>query len=216
MAREPWRWPRLLQWALVLIGIACLAQYGWLSRRTTGIENANRTAVERILGGPDAKRPEPSSVSPESPGDSGFLGEIVIPRLGVSAAVRYGDDEEALDGSVGYLSDTALPGTEGNTVLAGHRDRLFRALQHIRKDDEILIATRQDTFAYRVNRTFVVGPGDVWILQPVANVDLTLITCYPFTFIGHAPQRFVVRARKVSGVVRPGPDVEREHHEDDP
>ena len=194
-------WWRAIAWTLVAVGVGCLAEYGWRTHQLQRAEARNRAAVERML----AEEP-PSTLSAPLPAlspkpfalsDPTLLGALDIPRLRLSAAVRIGDDEETLDGAVGYLPDTAPPWEKGNTALAAHRDRLFRALEGIRADDEILVSTRHGTFEYRVNRTFVVRPKDVWILEPVPNVDLTLITCYPFAFTGHAPYRFVVRAQKV-------------------
>ncbi len=177
------RWLRAIELVLVLVGLASLGQYVRLSRRVERVEIENRAAVTAAI----------ATAAPDSP----FIGELEIPRLQLSAAIRVGDDEEALDGAVGFLPDTSLPWTNGHTVLAAHRDRLFRPLADIRQGDEIVLTTRHGVFEYRVNRTFVVNPQDVWVLAPAPNVDLTLLTCYPFFYSGHAPQRFVVRAHKI-------------------
>jgi len=191
---------RALEWTLLGAGVACLGWYGWASLQISRLESGNRHAVERMLAD-RAQKPADTAVAipvPEPPPDTDqmLIGELDIPRLGVSAAVMAGADEGVLSGAVGYLPDTALPWEPGNSVLAAHRDRLFRPLERIRIGDEIQLSTGHGEFEYRVVRTFVVNPQDVWILNPVPDVDLTLITCYPFVFVGHAPQRFVVRARK--------------------
>jgi len=212
MRRDPSsRISRTLEWMLLAIGVACLARYGWLSYQIQRIESDNRTAVTRML----AERPlapEPSALEPFAlPGaspDPGLIGELDIPRLRLSAAVRLGDDANVLAGAVGYLPDTALPWEPGNSVFAAHRDRLFRSLARIRAGDEIRLSTRHGEFQYRVSRTFVVNPGDVWVLAPAPDVDLTLITCYPFVFVGHAPRRFVVRAQKIGAAL----DARDAHH----
>jgi sortase A len=95
---------------------------------------------------------------------------------------------------VGHLPDTALPGDAGNVVLAGHRDTFFRPLRRLRTGDVIDIRTREGAFAYLVESASVVTPSDVWVLEPTGGPTLTLITCYPFSFLGAAPYRFVVRA----------------------
>ena len=95
---------------------------------------------------------------------------------------------------MGYIPGTALPGEAGNVGLAGHRDTFFRQLRDIRPDDEIRVATPDGIFSYRVERTLIVNPTDVWVLDPTSTATLTLVTCYPFTYIGSAPQRFIVRA----------------------
>lgn len=188
----------LVEWLLVAFGVACLTRYGLLTSLADRIERNNRASAAQMLEhAPSTLDAVPSALSPEPLTDVGFIGRLDIPRLRVSAAVRAGDDEEALDGAVGYLPDTPPPWEDGNTALAAHRDRLFRPLAGIRIGDEILVSTRHGDFQYRVSRTFIVSPADVWVVDPAPNVDLTLITCYPFSYVGHAPQRFVVRARKV-------------------
>jgi sortase A len=96
------------------------------------------------------------------------------------------------------MPSTPLPGQLGNAALAGHRDTLFRQLQNIRRDDHITIQTVNGTFEYVVESLKIVQPDDLAVLK--ANKGdrlLTLITCYPFHYIGSAPQRFIVRARQV-------------------
>ena len=122
------------------------------------------------------------------------MGRIEIPRLGVSTIVRAGSDARTLQLAVGHLPGTALPGETGNVGLAGHRDTFFRRLADIRADDEIRVVTPDGTFRYRVQRTNVVEPDDVWVLDPTGHPALTLVTCYPFSYVGSAPQRFIVRA----------------------
>ncbi len=198
--RRP-RFTRALEWALFLAGVASLVWYGWSSIEVGRLETENRKAVERMLADRVQTAADTTTAvatpAPLLDADELLIGELDIPRLGLSAAVMAGDDDGVLSGAVGYLPDTALPWEPGNSVLAAHRDRLFRPLERIRIGDEIQLSTRHGEFAYHVVRTFVVSPRDVWIVNPVPGVDLTLITCYPFVFVGHAPQRFVVRARKL-------------------
>ena len=122
------------------------------------------------------------------------LGRIEIPRLGVSAIVRAGSDARTLRLAVGHIGGTALPGEPGNVGLAAHRDTFFRRLGEIREDDQVRLVTRDGTFIYQVAGTQVVEPNEVWVLDPTAEPALTLVTCYPFRFVGAAPRRFIVRA----------------------
>jgi sortase A len=122
------------------------------------------------------------------------IGRIEIPRLGVSAVVRAGADARTLRLAVGHIAGTAFPGDRGNVGLAGHRDTFFRKLRDIRPGDVIRVVTPDGTFTYRVSRTNIVNPGDVWVLDPTDQPVLTLVTCYPFSYVGSAPQRFIVRA----------------------
>lgn len=127
----------------------------------------------------------------------GLIGRIEIPRLGVSAIVIEGSGTSTLRRAVGHIHGTALPGQVGNVGIAGHRDTYFRPLRNIRKDDIIELTTLLGAYRYRVVSTAVVGPSDVGVLDPGRNETLTLVTCYPFYFVGSAPGRFIVRAERV-------------------
>jgi sortase A len=125
------------------------------------------------------------------------IGEIRVPRLGLSAVVVQGDSPASLRHAVGHLSKSALPGGWGNVTLAGHRDTFFRPLHDIRLGDEIRFKTPERSFEYLVESIEVVAPSDIQVLEPSTGHDLTFITCFPFYYVGHAPKRFVVRAREV-------------------
>ena len=127
------------------------------------------------------------------------MGQIEIPSLELRAVIVQGDSPELLRRGVGHLLDTPLPGAWGNVALAGHRDSFFRPLRHIQTGDEITLRTvRGEAFHYRVESTSVVSPTDVEVLKPSNRKELTLITCFPFNFVGSAPNRFIVRAFKVA------------------
>jgi sortase A len=128
--------------------------------------------------------------------DGAPIGEIQIPRLGLTAMVVQGDSATILRRAVGHLADTALPGELGNVVLAGHRDTFFRPLKRVHAGDAITLKTRTGDFEYLVESTSVVAPSDLQVLRPRGGRTLTLITCYPFSYLGAAPDRFIVRARE--------------------
>ncbi len=132
------------------------------------------------------------------------LGRIEIPRIGVRAIVREGDDDTTLAVAVGHISGTARPGECGNMALAAHRDSFFRPLRDIRRQDTIRIVTATRTYEYVVASTAVVGAQDTAVLDPTSDTVLTLVTCYPFEYVGHAPTRFVVRASLVAPVAAAG------------
>jgi sortase A len=123
------------------------------------------------------------------------LGRIEIPRIGVSAIVREGDDDTTLAVAVGHVPGTARPGERGNMALAGHRDSFFRALRRIQVADVIHVRTLGGGYEYRVDSTEVVTAEETRVLDPTGDTVLTLVTCYPFGYVGHAPNRFVVHAR---------------------
>jgi sortase A len=127
-----------------------------------------------------------------------LIGRIEIPRLGLSVIVVEGVDRLILRRSVGHIPGTALPGQPGNVGISGHRDTFFRPLRNIRQDDIITLTTLLGEYRYRVVSTKVVSPSDVAVLDPSENEILTLVTCYPFYFVGRAPGRFIVRAERVT------------------
>jgi len=109
--------------------------------------------------------------------------------------VVEGSDERALKRGPGHIPGTSLPGEGINMAIAGHRDTSFRPLRFIRRDDTIKVIAQEHEYQYRIVSTEIVGPEDTRVLYPEAHETLTLITCYPFTFVGAAPKRFVVRAQ---------------------
>jgi len=130
-------------------------------------------------------------------GEGDVIGEIQVPRLGLNAIVVQGDSPANLRRAVAHLEKSALPGEQGNVVLAGHRDTFFRPLYDIRLGDEITLKTRERSFVYRVESIEVVAPTDIRVLESSTGHDLTLLTCFPFYYVGPAPKRFIVRAREV-------------------
>jgi sortase A len=122
------------------------------------------------------------------------VGRLEVPRLGLSAIAREGVDARTLRSAVGHVPETALPGEPGNVAFAGHRDTFFRKLKDVKKGDRIVVTTAGGVYAYDVRETKVVRPSDVSVLEPTREPALTLVTCYPFDFIGRAPERFIVRA----------------------
>jgi sortase A len=127
------------------------------------------------------------------------VGRLAIPRLGLSAIVRDGDSDATLRVALGHIPSTAFPGQTGNVGIAGHRDTLFRQLRRVRKHDVIWLETPSGKFAYEVQSLQIVKPADVGVLQPGRAPELTLVTCYPFGYIGAAPDRFIVHASQISG-----------------
>jgi sortase A len=135
------------------------------------------------------------TVEPAQPLSRGSAVALLgIPRLGVSVLVLEGADERELKLGAGHITGTSLPGDGGNVGVAGHRDTFFRPLRHIRKDDNIQVKTHDREYLYTVVSTEIVAPEDVQVLNPLGHEALTLVTCYPFNFVGSAPKRFIVRA----------------------
>jgi sortase A len=139
-------------------------------------------------------------------GASGLVGRLEIPRLKLKAMIVEGTTDRALMRGVGHVERTAFPGEGGNVALAGHRDTYFRRLKKIADGDTIRVRTPDGDFVYRVDTVLIVKPDRVDLLGPTERPVLTLVTCYPFGWIGSAPDRFIVRASQA----RQGPPREPE------
>ncbi|HVR07037.1 MAG TPA: class D sortase [Thermoanaerobaculia bacterium] len=145
-------------------------------------------------------RPGPAPAPPPAPAPEGtVLGRIEIPRVGISSLVLEGIGGESLRRGVGHIPGTGLTQAAGNVGLAGHRDTVFRGLKDIRKGDRIDLETLDGTYHYSVDWAQVVDPDDVGVLAVGNRPELTMVTCYPFYYVGSAPERFVVRAHLLGG-----------------
>jgi sortase A len=122
------------------------------------------------------------------------LAVMRIQKIGLEVPVLPGTDDFTLNRAVGHIEDTALPGTDGNSGIAGHRDGFFRGLKDIGPGDAIELETLRGKEMYRVEKTWIVDPEDVSVLDATPRRSLTLVTCYPFYHVGPAPQRYIVRA----------------------
>jgi sortase A len=197
---------RWLFLALVVVGTACILVYGVVSVSTWRNQREAKAEADRIIGTQPALNmpagtsdvPIKSSSAPDALMPGQLIGRVEIPRLQLSAAVAEGDDDKTLGKAVGHLPDTPMPWErQGNVGLAAHRDGLFRALKGIRLNDDVRLVTIRGEFLYRVRKTHIVNPDDVWVLDPTERPTITLITCYPFQFVGNAPQRFIVQAELI-------------------
>ncbi len=139
-----------------------------------------------------------------TPVEGSLLGEIEIPRIGLSSIILEGTEPGTLRRAVGHIPGTALPGQSGNLCIAGHRDTFFRPLRRVKAGDEVVVKTPTGTVLYRVKSAQVVRPEDAQVLDNTLVDVVTLVTCYPFHFIGTAPKRFVVRAVRIEGERRDG------------
>ena len=188
---------RLISWlesALFIVGIVCLGYYAYVAIEARLYQELENRELDMILSTAPTVPQSPGRVRPPQPLPGSVIGRIEIPRLGVSTIIRAGSDAKTLRLAVGHIPGTALPGEVGNMGLAGHRDTFFRRLRDIRAADDIRVVTTSGTFVFKVNTLKVVSPKDTWVLNPTRTPTLTLVTCYPFTYIGSAPQRFIVHA----------------------
>lgn len=203
-----------LERALLVIGLSCLGWYGMAAADAAYEQQEARAELERMIderpaaAAPIDSRPLPSPevlaffrpTAPMIPElGSRLVGLLEIPRLGISTAVVSGDDKEALHAGAGHLPDTPRPWEMGNSAIAAHRDTLFRPLKDIRIGDELQVRTPHGDLRYKVKKTRIVKPSDLSVLAPTKGQTLTLITCYPFYYVGSAPKRFIVQADRIDG-----------------
>ena len=190
--------PAVLLWierALLVVGIALgiwCAKIWVVERYTQSLPIPEQAVTVRSLPGEDGS--VGTTGTSGEPERGTIIGRLIAPDLGLSANVLQGSDDGTLAKGAGHIEDTAMPGENGNIGIAGHRDTIFRPLRRTKVGDEFDLKTSSTVYHYRVTRTLIVKPEDVYVLDPTARPTLTLVTCWPFEFIGHAPKRFIVQA----------------------
>jgi sortase A len=206
------RWLRQLELLLLVAGVLMLAFYVASRVHRAALSNAElqrfKTQQRVSAAGPRGvnlstaapdfslwsekrvKEYQESLASHFSPA----IGILRIPKINVEVPVLEGTDDLILNRGVGHVNGTAYPGENGNVAIAGHRDGFFRGLKDVVVGDKIELITLQQTETYVIDRITIVERTDVSVLQPRSHSSLTLITCYPFYFIGSAPQRYIVQA----------------------
>lgn len=197
---------RSLEAILWTLGVVCIGWVAWAWTDAALYQSRAAAAISSPAAPESAEAVLPSEHPPSdqafpvttAPGDP--MGRLDVPALGIDAVVAHGADESTLRRAVGWISSTAPPGSRrGNVGLAGHRDSFFRHLGEVAVGDEVRLETPGRTSVYRVEWSRVVDPVDISVLAPTDAPSLTLVTCYPFHWVGPAPKRFVVRARRVDG-----------------
>ena len=192
---------RRLAYSLIALGAAALLWVTVNRMRAISYQAEVEATLETLRKAPrEAEaRSAPGSLQTGEP-----VGSLQIVRVGLSGVVVEGDSDAVLDRAIGHLPDTPLPWHSGNSALAAHRDALFRPLRDVRLGDILRLKTPHGDFDYRVRETLIVKPQDVWVIDPTPTSMLTLISCYPFDYVGHAPERFIVRAERITGEYRTG------------
>jgi sortase A len=174
----------------------------WRFERVLKDAQTSTRTIQQPASSPLPAQAEADRARAESFGIDGLAGSplarIEISSIGLAAMIMEGIDGRTLRHAVGHIPGTPLPGQQGNVAIAGHRDTFFRGLRNIRKDDEITLTTLNGTYRYRVDSTRVVAPEHTEVLDDSGEAILTLVTCYPFYFVGSAPKRFIVHAHRVS------------------
>jgi len=184
---------------LIVGGALALARYGYLQFDMLRTQRAARQVLDHQKASTSETLHARSVLAtlvivPPRLGEP--IGRIEIPRLHLSVMVLEGSAQKILRVAAGHIKGTALPGTKGNVGIAAHRDTFFRPLREIRPQDSIIMMTSYGTFRYVVDAIEIIDPNDVQVLQRKTGPELTLVTCYPFGYLGPAPKRFVIHARQ--------------------
>ena len=205
---------------LLLAGVLAVGIWAWSHVRMAVFQSWGNRVLDRRINGRSATASPKSVATPKaqpSIENGALIGRLTIPRLHVRAVVREGAGQDTLDVALGHIPGTALPGQSGNVGVAGHRDTLFRGLRKIEKNDVIEFQTPAGNYNYTVESMAIVKPDNVSVLDSSQHPEITLVTCYPFNYVGSAPKRFVVKARLVgpattssTGLQRPNPTEDRE------
>lgn len=215
--KAPRRWLRRIEFALFACGVALLAFWGGAQLQST---IASRKAVRDFIALDSAGLTSGDPMRAETGGTSGMgaefglrdeqrvsanrsksvtrhggaLAVLRIPKISLEVPVVRGTDSLTLNYAVGWISGTARPGEQGNIGIAGHRDTFFRGLKDVRVGDSLQLQSSGETAIYVVDGIRIVNPRDVGVLKPRSLATLTLVTCYPFYFVGNAPKRYIVSA----------------------
>lgn len=190
------RWIEVTIWVLagVLLtsfGTAQVLSAAAQQQAIAAVRFAGSTPDQSLWSGSRVRRYEAARVDASA---APVLGILSAPSIGLEAAVFDGATDRNLNLGIARVEGTAKVGERGNLGIAGHRDGYFRALRNIAKGDELQLETVDGDWTYRVVDIFVVDPDDVYVLEAGTEQTITLITCYPFYFVGNAPRRFIVRA----------------------
>jgi sortase A len=206
------RWLRHLERVLLITGAVLLAFYAAARVHRAVLSNADLQRFKAVAEEPVAG-PRGAALTTSAPDFSLWsekrvreyqqslaaqfspaIGILRIPKIDVEVPVLEGTDDLTLNRGVGHVAGTAGPGQNGNVAIAGHRDGFFRGLKDVEVGDKIELTSMQGTEIFVIDRITIVEPTDISVLQPRSHSSLTLITCYPFYFIGSAPQRYIVQA----------------------
>lgn len=178
---------------------SALRAFDEAASRTVRLPRTGPEGVDVALWSPNRIRLYEESLKRET---SPPMAVLQIPKLRLRVPVFDGTDDDVLDRGVGWIAGTASPGGSGNVGLAGHRDGFFRGLKDIEQGDLLELQLPDGTVTYRVDQIEIVDPSEVRVLEPRNTDAITLVTCYPFYFVGSAPQRFIVHGARVGGESR--------------
>ena len=202
-----------MRWILLSLSAALIVFGLWFS--TTNASSFLKgyllykadSAIDSVQAEPAAEKPaakntdnglKSKTLYQEKPVEGDNIGDLYIPKLEATLPIIHGTDEEELEKGVGHFADSVLPGEDDNSVLSGHRDTVFRELGEVGKGDLLVVTTEAGTFTYKVRQVRIVDEDDRTVIVPKPRATLTVSTCYPFDFVGYAPDRYILVADLIS------------------
>ncbi|WP_141994140.1 MULTISPECIES: class D sortase [Bacillaceae] len=166
----------------------------FLYKTHTPSSQVNETVQKPPSSEPISKKTTKKELYPVSPKTGEEIGELYIPKLKAKLPIFHGTNEDELEKGVGHFAGSVLPGENDNSVLSGHRDTVFRKLGQVGEGDLLIVRTSAGEFTYKVNKVRIVDEDDRTVIVPKPRATLTVSTCYPFDYIGAAPERYILVA----------------------
>jgi sortase A len=182
----------ILSIVLIIIGLSMFSYHAYWT--WVGLNSTDENIAEQNVIAKPKNKETLLSVVTTSPQDGEKLGSLSIPKLEQTIPIFFGDSEKILKKGIGHIKGTALPGEASNAVLAGHRDTFFRHLDQLVIGDKLIVERSSTYYMYKIKKIRVVNKDDHTVIVPKPRHTLTLVTCFPFTFIGPAPQRYIIEA----------------------
>jgi len=192
-----------LSLGFIVFGIGCIfwAMFNIFSQShyfADTTHSSYSTAVKTVKSDPSIVHPTPNkNIYPVYPEEGDNIGSLTIPALNRKLPIIQGTGVNELKEGVGHFTQSVLPGEEDNCVFSGHRDTVFRQIGNLKIGDKLIVQTSAGIFTYEVNGTRIVHEDDKTVIVPTDNAILTMTTCYPFDFIGNAPDRYIVSANLI-------------------
>lgn len=189
--------------AMMVAGLLFSAHYShkFIKGQNLGREYAETTVAAETQPEKEINKENEEILYPARPEVGDEIGDLYIPKLDAVLPIYHGTDESELAKGVGHFAGSVLPGEKDNTVLSGHRDTVFRSLGEVGIDDELIVTTAAGTFTYKVRKVRIVDEDDRTVIVPKPRAALTVSTCYPFDYIGFAPERYILEAYLVESEV---------------
>lgn len=197
------KWDKVIALILVTAGIFYAGYSGTKYYLQSKLVNTSTEANTKTAEAGSSQLPQndwPVVAEEQRPEQGDYFADLIIPKLQAKMPVVEGTHEDELEKGVGHFAGSVLPGEPDNTVLSGHRDTVFRKIGQLKPGDRLLVQTRYGKFEYTITKTWTTTPDDRTVIVPHKKPVLTLTTCYPFTYVGPAPERYIIQAEQMKKV----------------